>query len=79
MRNDGNNPQAELRQPGDLVSGKRFPLTEKQQEFFRMGQMQTQRIQDQMNGALQCICMENGLQGNKVSVSQDGTELVIEQ
>lgn len=58
---------------------KRHMLEPKQVEFFRNGKIAIQRLNDQMNGALQMICTENELQGSKISLSEDTLYIVVEE
>lgn len=53
------------------------PLTTAQQEYFRRAAVARQQLETQMNGALQLIAFENGLQG-KITLADDFTELIIE-
>lgn len=55
-----------------------FPLTSKQQEFFRRAALARQQIDTQMTGALQLIAVENDIKG-KLTLADDFTELIIEQ
>lgn len=54
-----------------------FPLTEKQQEFFRKRRVAFQQLELEMRGALQLIVEENELTG-KVTMADDFTELIID-
>lgn len=53
------------------------PLTTAQQQYFRRAAIARQQLETQMNGALQLIAFENGLQG-KITLADDFTELIIE-
>jgi len=55
----------------------RFPLSDKQQDFFRRRRLGMQQLENEMRGALQMIIEENELRG-KVMLSDDMTELIIE-
>jgi hypothetical protein len=55
----------------------RFPLTDKQQEFFKRRRIAMQQIEMEMRGALQMIVEENDIRG-KCTLSEDFTALVIE-
>jgi hypothetical protein len=57
---------------------RKHELTAKQQAFFQNGRMAIQRLNEQMNGALQYICMENDLQGSKISLSEDASCIIID-
>jgi hypothetical protein len=56
-----------------------FPLSTRQQEFFKNGRSMISKIQDQMNGALQYICMENELQGKQISLSEDASYVILDE
>lgn len=70
--------ESEVRTRRDGNGHERFPLSSKQQEFFRRAAMMRQQIDTQMNGALQLIVCENDLKG-RVTLADDFTELIIEQ
>jgi hypothetical protein len=56
----------------------RYPLTTKQQQFFQRHRSMAMQVEAAMKGALQLIIDENDIKG-KVSVSEDSTELIIEE
>jgi hypothetical protein len=56
----------------------RYPLTTKQQGFFQRHRQMALQIEAAMKGALQLIIDENDIKG-RVTVSDDGTELIIEE
>ena len=56
-----------------------FKLDERDQEFFRRGRQAIQSLNDQLNGALQLIMSREGLQAKSIRLSDDATEIILEQ
>jgi hypothetical protein len=56
----------------------RFPLSESIIEFIREMRQQMRDLDQRVNGVLQFFCKEHNIKGN-VRLSDDGTELILEQ
>ena len=54
-------------------------LDGKDAEFFRRGRQAIQSLNDQMSGAMQLIASREGLQARALKLSDDCTELILEE
>ena len=66
---------SELKEMPDPKIGRRHRLNSTQTKFFQMGKAQIQKLSEQMNGALQYICLENDIKGI-ATLSDDATEII---